>query len=69
MIVTEVKLTQFSSAGAIREWDGAEALKWAGAPLPTGTISPSTAQLADYHRAVLLALQDEFIKNPSLTTW
>lgn len=58
-IITEVKLTQLSSLGTKREWHGAEALKFAGAPLPAGMISPTTRMLADIHRNVLLALRDE----------
>ena len=59
-LLTEVKMTQYSPSGIKREWHGAAALKHAGAPLPAGTISPTTRQLADYHRMVLLALREEF---------
>lgn len=59
-LLTEVKLTQYSSSGSKREWHGAAALKHAGAPMPAGQISPTTRELADYHRMVLLALREEF---------
>ncbi len=59
-LMTEVKMTQYSPAGIKREWHGAAALKNAGAPMPAGLISPTTRQLADLHRAVLIALREEF---------
>ncbi len=67
-LMTEVKLTQYSSSGIKREWHGAAALKNVGAPLPAGRISPTTRELADYHRMVLLALREEFTgPNPDMS--
>ena len=59
-LLTEVKMTKYSKSGRKQEWDGEAALKLAGAPMPAGIISPTTRELADYHRMVLLALREEF---------